>query len=174
MDTWTCSRCGQTHSETPRSYALNAPWPWHTTPKAERERHCTLTEDCCTLFGKDFFIRGCLEIPILDENQPFIWGVWASLSKEHFEQYRLYPDPISEEKPFFGWMCSRIQMYPDTLLLKTLVQRRSGLRPCIELEPTDHPLAVEQRTGITRARVREIAELFEHKWLHPQWDEKGL
>jgi hypothetical protein len=26
------------------------------------------------------------------------------------------------------------------------------------VEPTAHPLAVEQRTGITRARVRQIAE----------------
>jgi hypothetical protein len=65
-------------------------------------------------------------------------------------------------------------MYPDTLLLKTHVHSRVGMRPCIELEPTNHPLAVEQRVGISGERVREIAELFEHKWLHPQWDEKGL
>jgi hypothetical protein len=33
-----------------------------------------------------------------------------------------------------------------------------------ELEPTEHPLAVEQRTGITMERVREIAE----RLVHPQ------
>jgi len=38
-----------------------------------------------------------------------------------------------------------------------------GIRTTVELEPTDHPLAVEQRTGITTARVREIAE----RLLHP-------
>lgn len=66
-------------------------------------------------------------------------------------------------------------MYPDTLLLKTHVHTREvGTRPYIELEATEHPLAVEQRNGITGARVREIGELFEHKWLHPQWDEKGF
>lgn len=37
-----------------------------------------------------------------------------------------------------------------------------GPRPFIELEPTDHPLAVEQRTGITQDRVREIAEAVLH------------
>jgi hypothetical protein len=37
-----------------------------------------------------------------------------------------------------------------------------GELPCAELEPTDHPLAVEQRTGITVARVREIAALIAH------------
>ncbi|MFF0296871.1 hypothetical protein ACFYS8_16970 [Kitasatospora sp. NPDC004615] len=37
-----------------------------------------------------------------------------------------------------------------------------GQRPLIELEPTDHPLTVEQRAGITRDRVREIAEAVLH------------
>ncbi|WP_308294565.1 hypothetical protein [Streptomyces sp. RKAG290] len=37
-----------------------------------------------------------------------------------------------------------------------------GRRPLIELEPTDHPLAVEQRNGITLDRVREIAEAVQH------------
>jgi hypothetical protein len=177
LDTWVCSRCGKTHTETPHSFAFRAPWPWHTTPKTERELHCTLTKDYCILFDEDFFIRGCLEIPIVGENQPFIWGVWVSLSKEHFERERsLADDPKRiEEPPYFGWLCSRIQMYPDTLLLKTHVHTRGvGTRPYIELEPTEHPLAVEQRNGITGARVREIGELFEHKWLHPKWDEKGL
>jgi len=46
------------------------------------------------------------------------------------------------------------------LNLKTLVHLRSGgLRPFIELEPTDHPLAVEQRNGISMTRVEEIASL---------------
>ena len=31
-----------------------------------------------------------------------------------------------------------------------------------ELEPTGHPLAVEQRTGMTRARVQQIAETLLH------------
>jgi hypothetical protein len=42
--------------------------------------------------------------------------------------------------------------------LKTNARTRPvGKRPLIELEPTDHPLAVEQRTGITQDRIREIA-----------------
>lgn len=36
--------------------------------------------------------------------------------------------------------------------------RADGIRPYIELEPTDHPLAVEFREGITMERVQEIAE----------------
>jgi hypothetical protein len=177
VDTWACSQCGQTHTSTPQSFAFHAPWPWYTTPASNRESHCCLTEDYCILFNEDFFIRGCLEVPILGESDPLIWGIWVSLSRERFERERSFSkDPKRTEEPsYFGWLCSRIQLYPDTLLLKTHVHtRKVGTRPYIELEPTDHPLAVEQRTGITRARVRKIAELLEHKWLHPRWDEKGL
>lgn len=32
------------------------------------------------------------------------------------------------------------------------------MTPYIELEPTEHPLAMEQREGITMERVKQIAE----------------
>lgn len=31
----------------------------------------------------------------------------------------------------------------------------------VELEPTDHPLAIEQRNGITLERVKEIQEIIQ-------------
>ncbi|WP_330242116.1 DUF2199 domain-containing protein [Streptomyces sp. NBC_00525] len=40
--------------------------------------------------------------------------------------------------------------------------RPVGERPFVELKPTDHPLAVEQRTGISPERVREIASALLH------------
>jgi len=50
-----------------------------------------------------------------------------------------------------------------TVALKTLVHTREvGRRPFIELEATDHPLAVEQRSGISIERVQEIAEAVLH------------
>lgn len=177
MDSWTCSRCDQVHKEAPHSFSFDASWPWHTTPPLERERHGLLTEDYCTLFDPDFFVRGCLEVPILGETNPFVWGILVSLSKDNFERERsLAKSPErTQEPPYFGWLCSRIQIYPDTLLLKTHVHTREvGTRPFIELEPTGHPLALEQRNGITRARVRKIAELSQHKWIHPLWDKQGL
>ena len=64
----------------------------------------------------------------------------------------------------FGWLMADLPTYePTTLNLKTMVQTRPlGLRPLVELEPTDHPLAVEQREGITVARVQSIAEQLLH------------
>jgi hypothetical protein len=49
------------------------------------------------------------------------------------------------------------------MILKTRVHSRNvGMAPYIELEPTEHPLAVEQRRGISPNRVWEIAELMQH------------
>lgn len=64
----------------------------------------------------------------------------------------------------FVWLSTTLPPYePTTLNLKTNVHTREvGVPPFIELEPTDHPLAVEQRTGITRARVQQFAELLLH------------
>ena len=65
--------------------------------------------------------------------------------------------------PWFGWFSNRLKGYPETLNLKCQVRPRSGRqRPLIELEPTDHPLAVEQRDGITLDRIFEIFALNGH------------
>ncbi len=35
------------------------------------------------------------------------------------------------------------------------------MAPYVELEPTEHPLAIEQRNGITLERVKEIQEMIQ-------------
>ena len=60
--------------------------------------------------------------------------------------------------PYFGWFATRLGQWPETLQLKTHVHLRPPpLRPVIELEPTDHPLAIAQREGISRERHRALA-----------------
>ena len=59
--------------------------------------------------------------------------------------------------PFFGWLSAELPLYPSTENLKARVHLRdNGVRPYVELEPTEHPLAIEQRNGITVDRVAEI------------------
>jgi len=109
---------------------------------------------------EDIFVRGCLEIPIIGQQDSFIYGVWESVSKASFARIvELWGASIIEnEPPKFGWLCNNISLYPTTLSLKTnLHLHGGGKRPSIELEPTDHPLAVEQRQGISIKRVEEIA-----------------
>lgn len=162
-----CKTCGKYHAGMPMEFGADAPATYYSIAEFERESRCDLTEDLCVIDEEHFFIRGCLELPVLDGKQPFIWGVWASLSKSSFQRcFEMWEQEGREsEPPFFGWLSTALPQYPETLNLKTHVHTRPiGQRPFIELEPTDHPLAVEQRLGITMDRVREIAEAL----LHPK------
>jgi hypothetical protein len=106
---FTCSRCGQLHDELPMSFGAAAPAYYYAVPEEQRPARCLLNDDLCIIDGEQFFIRGCLEVPVPDGPGP----------------------PV-------------------------------GQRPLVELEPTEHPLAVEQRQGISMQRVQAIAEALLH------------
>ena len=161
---YTCVTCGQTHEGVP-SLGASAPLYYYSVPEADRAARCQLDSDTCVVDREFFFVRGCLEVPILNESEPFVWGVWASLSQPNYERFlELYNEEHrSHEGPFFGWLSASLRGYPDTENLKTMVHLRDhGLRPYIELEPTEHPLAVEQKSGISAERVAELLSLYLH------------
>ena len=164
MFTFQCGSCSQVHEGIP-SFGWDYPIQYLAVPEGERSRRCSLTADTCVI-DDAFFIRGCLEIPVSGEEYVFSWGVWTSLSEKnflHFQDLLNEPQRV-QHGPFLGWLCSHIWPYPETLNLKTRVHlRNDGIRPFVELEPTAHPLAVEQRVGITLDRVAEIYE----KMIHP-------
>ena len=59
--------------------------------------------------------------------------------------------------PFFGWLSAELPLYPSAENPKTRAHLRdNGIRLFVELEPTDQPLAIEQRDRIPVARVAEI------------------
>lgn len=124
-----------------------------------------MDSDTCVVDQEHFFVRGCLDIPVHGESDAFSWGVWVSLSRDSFAQFKACYDTPSRSHigPFFGWLSAELPLYPSTENLKTLAHLRDdGIRPYIELEPTDHPLAVEQRNGISVDRVAEIYAFFMH------------
>ena len=159
-----CSACGEWHDELPFAFHFTAPAAWF--PEMADDPRSELGEEQCIVEGEHFFIRGRIVLPVHDSDQSFEWGVWVSLSEENFDRTsELWEREGREaEPPMFGWLTSEIPTYePSTLLLKTTVHTQPvGVRPLIELEPTDHPLAVEQRDGITMARVQELAERLLH------------
>lgn len=146
------------------SYAASAPEYW--TDELADEDNSGLSADLCVIKGEWFFVRGLIEIPVTDSDEPFSWGVWVSLSKKSYDRMaELWDTPGREhEPPYFGWLSTQLPVYsPTTLNLKAHLHTRPiGERPFIEIEPTDHPLAVEQRSGITRARVEQIADILLH------------
>jgi hypothetical protein len=155
-----CSRCGKTHDGL-ADLVFSAPYFYYTVAEDERADRCFLNSDLCTIDDQDYFIRGCLEVPITDHDELFTWGAWCSVSHENFKRYiGTFDEPHqSHIDPFFGWLSVRLPTYPDTLRLKVMAHLRDhGTRPRFELEPTDHPLSIDCRFGIAVSRLQEIYE----------------
>ena len=167
---FTCTACGGRHQELPMAFAVPAPAHYEGISPWLRWYRCrflgdTGNPDVCIIDEKHFYLRGELEVPVIDGSSPFVWGVWVSLSQKNFERtLELWLEPGREsEPPYFGWLSVQLPMYPSTLNLKTMVHTRAvGTRPYVELEPTDHPLAVEQRSGISMGRAKELAVALLH------------
>ena len=104
--------------------------------------------------------------PVIGVDEPFVWGVWVSLSEQSYESYDdSYEWPVrAHVGPLFGRLSAALPYYPGTSGLKVNLHLRDGLiRPSIELEPTDHPLAIEQREWISVDRLSEIYASIMHR-----------
>jgi hypothetical protein len=166
--TFRCVACGETHEGPPRAYLIAEPAGWEVTRDAKSRRWGELFDEQAILHGPDgeegWFIRGNVEIPVEDGGL-LVFTVWVSLSRESFERaHALWMDASRvDEPPYFGWLTAELPGYPSTLNLKTNVHSRPpGQRFAIELEPTDHPLAVEQRQGVTTGRLVQLASIALH------------
>jgi hypothetical protein len=159
-----CRGCGQRHEGLPFSYGASAPAYWRQG--LDGDERTVLEDEICIIQAEHYFVRTRLVIPVLDAEDDFEWGVWVSLSRDNFRRMLdLWTTPGREREPaYFGWLSTELPAYAmQTLNLKTEVHTEHvGTRPHIVLEPTDHPLAVEQRTGITVERVQQIAERVLH------------
>jgi hypothetical protein len=156
--TYRCKGCGELHDGIP-TFGADRPMSYWGVPEDKRATDVYLTTDSCVIADRFFFVRGCLEIPIIGSEEPFVWGVWVSLKDENFFlwQENYVTQKRSHIGPFFGWLNSQLPTYPDTASLKTMVHLRDdGIRPYIELELSEHPLSIEQHRGITLDRAFEI------------------
>ncbi len=160
-----CSCCGAVHVGLP-AWHFTAPAQALSIPSAEQANRVELTADDCIIDAREFYVKGLLEIPVIGVDEPFTWGVWLSLSDENYQQFvELFHDERRTSTSFFGWLCNTVPGFPDTQLLKTMLHVRPyPTRPYVELEPTEHPLAVAQGAGFSRSEAIMMAESL----LHPR------
>jgi hypothetical protein len=159
-----CSVCGERH-EVPLSYSVKAPMAAAAVPMEELEHRVVFTPDQCVIDGKDFYLRGRILVPVIGVEEPFVWGVWAEVSPINFVRTNeLWTVEGREGEPAFpGWLNTQLPVFGDTFNLEVSVQtQRVGKRPHFTVVDEEHPLAVEQRNGITMRRVEEIAERMLH------------
>lgn len=161
---WRCAVCGVLEADAPLCFGAEAPWR-ELVPEDEFQERVDLTPDQCVVDEQVFFIRGHLEIPVQGQTESLAFSVWSSLSERSFLHMceRWGCADRADDPPYFGWLSTDISAYPETINLKLSVQSRGpGKVPTFRLEQTDHPLAVDQREGITEARWHQIA----HRLLH--------
>jgi hypothetical protein len=157
-----CSTCGEEHDELPDIGSDRPDYFWGVDEKL-RDEIIELTEDTC-IIENDYFIRGVIEIPIIDYTDRFGFGVWVSQKKENFEKYVENFD-TTEIGPFFGWLSTNIQFYKDeTISLKTMAHfQGNSSRPLIKVEPSNHQLSIDQQNGITLKKAWEIVHFYMDK-----------
>lgn len=158
--TFHCPTCDDEHEGLP-DVGMLAPDPYLAIPEAERAARTTFTEDRCTVRDEDgehYFVRGIMLIPVHGQEEDFGVGVWVSQSRANYERYARN----EEMAPTSGWLVNEMAHYHEpTFLLRARVHFSAGNeRPTIELEPSDHPLAVEQRMGISLERAWAIVHSY--------------
>jgi hypothetical protein len=169
MDSYYCSVCGEKHEGSAHSVGFQYPEYYFSVPLDERAHRCVFNSDAGVVDGEHYFLRGCIELRIHGKGQPFIWGVWVTQSEASFHRFMsAWDQPDAEQPSTFGWLANTLPGYPETCALKTTAHGRKGdLRPLIVVDPTDHPLHVEQRDGITLTRADELEHLVVAR-LHPK------
>jgi len=162
-----CSTCGKVHDGIPLSFTADFPDMYANMSREDRDARCVIGSDQCIIDQKLFFVRGCLEIPITGSADLFLWGLWASIREEAFDEISESWELVGREKsrgPFKGRVANSLSVYPETLSLKIeIVVQPVGTRPQFLLEEAEHPLTIEQRSGISRGRALELASLLLHQ-----------
>jgi hypothetical protein len=149
---FTCKCCGQVHEGVP-AFGADMPAIAEWIPPADRAMRVDLGSDDCVVDKERFLVRGCLEIPVEGESEAFEWGVWVDISQRDFDQWlRAYNlQERSHIGPFAGYLGTALPCYPDTFNLHVVMVSQS-----------DHPLYIEQSTGITHERLAEIYQEVMH------------
>jgi hypothetical protein len=140
---------------------------WVNMDPLERGNQGELGTDQAIIEGKHFFIKGRLEIPVIDSEESFAWLVWVEVSMDDFlHMSRLWTTEGREkEAPYYdGQLANNLGLYSESTLGSQvrLHTRPVGQRPLIETI-ADHQLRSEQQRGISSHVVQEIADKLLYK-----------
>lgn len=162
---FTCSTCEKEHVGIP-AWGWNYPLSYFLVPEPERERRCFLTSDLCVVDNEKFYVCGCLELPVADTDDVLSLRVWVSVEERDFVEYQdlLGVQSRSDHGPYRGRLEAPIPTYPDTGEMTVALRvRDNGIRPLVQMEPTDHPLFTEQHEGASDRRVIALYDYFMHQ-----------
>jgi hypothetical protein len=166
-----CSTCGKEHDLGEIEPSFARPDAFFKVPADKRSGRINHSDNACLISSEDgqhlsCFIRAVLRVPIKGENKRIGWGLWVEVSDQAYWRIgTLWDDPKQEtEPPFPCTVANDIPNYPSTRGLPGTIQL-TGLRtrPSLFLaSDSEHPFAVEARTGVYFERSLEWRSWFVH------------
>jgi hypothetical protein len=161
INSYVCSCCGLEHSGLPLSFAADFPDPYANLNKEDRDARALIASDQCIIDHEQFYIRGCIELPIRNSTEIFLLGVWASVHEKDYDEIEQHWESDGRERkigPYKGRLANSLSLYPETLNLKLEIKIQPvGTRPRFFLEDTEHAMTVEQKTGLAMLKAEEYA-----------------
>ena len=164
---FTCSVCGSQHAGPPTAYESTAPQAWFALSEKERAERARLDGDIAVITEAGVpraFLRGTIEIPVVDTPDPLLVTVWIELGVTDLRDVLASWNDTdrADLPPVLGVLANDVLGFPPSVGLGAVLHAQAvGTRPKIELTPDQHPLVVAQR-GISSDRLREIAEQVAH------------
>lgn len=158
---WVCRVCGQSHDHLPTDFGWKLPDDiWALGQEVREEKLEWSTDDC---FHEDrWFLRGVLQVPFNFGSGCWGWGVWAEVDQAVVHKLWALGDSDGSNEPREeGKLACAIPVFTDSLGLPLEVQFGPGDKRPLFFLPfhSPHPLALEQREGISESRYHEIVSV---------------
>jgi hypothetical protein len=103
---------------------------------------------------------------IVGSEEVFLWGLWASLKEEVFNEISDFWQEEGRERlhgPFKGRLANLLAVYPDSLNAKLrIILQPVGARPLFTVEEPEHPLSLAQASGVSKSEACELAARLQH------------
>jgi hypothetical protein len=125
----------------------------------DRERRVERDTETCLLDGQRRFVRGLIELRLERSNLPDSAGIgaWVEMAPTTFRDYQGAPTDGSTSSRFEGRLATDFKGFGDVTELPVYIVPQGGnARPLIEPLDQAHPLAEQQRQGVTMAQWVEL------------------
>ena len=151
-----CDTCGLDHDGELFELAYLRPDAVVAMDDESRAARVRESNDICIIDDSRFFLRGTLPLPVHGRDDVYMLGVWVEVSATSFARiHELWRDPAqADEPPFEATLANDVRNHPGSLGDAAALQLTGPkTRPSVFVVDPAHPLAIEQREGISFHRA---------------------
>lgn len=112
----------ETTRRDPLKFAADFPDTYANLSRDDRDNRALISSDQCIIDQEQFYLRGCLELPIVNSNHIFLWGAWARVHEKDFDQIHEFWETAGREGaigPFKGRLANSLSIYPRNSQFET-------------------------------------------------------